>query len=103
MSPSPRQSTRNCRANDASAAFHERFPLEQATVIEAEAGDVIFFHYCTVHGSMSNESPEPRKAVHVRMFSGRDCKENAEQPFENLVLRGWNYHANVKTTASTSE
>lgn len=88
----------NSRADDASAAFHQRFPLEQATVLEAEAGDVLFFHYCLVHGSMSNETEEPRKVVHVRMFSGRDCRENAGQPIENLVLRGWNFHANVSTT-----
>lgn len=90
----------NCKANDESAAFHARFPLAQATVIEAEAGDVLFFHYCLVHGSMSNETEKPRKAVHARMFSGQDCNENADQPMENLVLRGWNFHTNVSTAAS---
>ena len=92
----------NSRADDAGAAFHERFPLEQATVIEAEAGDVLFFHYCVVHGSMSNETETPRKIVHARMFCGRDCQENAGQPIENLVLRGWNSHVNVRTAASAN-
>ena len=91
----------NSMANDTCAAFHERFPLEGATVLETEAGDVIFFHYCLVHGSMSNQSERPRKAVHVRMFSGRDCKESATAPMENLVLRGWNHHTNAGTVAST--
>ena len=90
----------NSRADDSCAAFHERFPLERGTAIEAEAGDVLFFHYCLVHGSMSNETDEPRKAVHVRMFSGRDCWENANQAIENLVLRGWNSRANVGNTVS---
>ena len=92
----------NCRADDASAAFHERFPLARATAIEAAAGDVLFFHYCLVHGSMSNQTKEPRKAVHVRMFSGRDCCENADQPIENLVLRGWNFHSDVRSSASAN-
>ena len=35
------------------AGFNERFPLEGATAIEAEAGDVLFFHFYLVHGSMS--------------------------------------------------
>ena len=91
----------NCTADDASAAFHERYPLERATVIEAEAGDVLFFHYCLVHGSMSNETDEPRKVVHARMFSGRDIWENG-QPIERLVLRGWNSDVDVRTAASAN-
>lgn len=63
------------RADADATAFHERFPLEGSTVIEADAGDVLFFHYCLVHGSMSNRTEEPRKVVHVRMFSGRDRVE----------------------------
>lgn len=90
----------NSRADDSGTAFHERFPLEQATALETEAGDVIFFHYCLVHGSMSNQSEQPRKGVHVRMFSGRDCREKATQPLENLVLRGWNYQSNARAAAT---
>ena len=69
---------------------------------ELQPGDVLFFHYCLVHGSMSNQTKEPRKAVHVRMFSGRDCCENANQPIENLVLRGWNFHSEVRSSASAN-
>ena len=83
-------------ANDGS--FHEQFPFEEATPIEAGPGDVIFFHYFTVHGSVSNQSDRPRKAVFVRMFSGKDCKEDANRFCENLVLRGWNYHASPGNT-----
>ena len=90
----------NCTAGDADAAFHQRFPLEGATPIEAEAGDVLFFHYCLVHGSMSNQTDEPRKVVHARMIAGEDRFENEKQPIENLVLRGWNAHANVRNAAS---
>ena len=90
----------DCRASD--DAFAERFPFDGATVIEAEAGDVLFFHYCLVHGSMSNQTDIPRKVVHGRMFSGKDRRENPDQPFENLVLRGWNSHINARNATSTN-
>ena len=90
----------DCRASD--DEFSERFPLDEATVIEAEAGDVLFFHYCLVHGSMSNRTAAPRKVVHARMFSGKDCRENPDQPFENLVLRGWNDHVNADNATSAN-
>ena len=92
-----RKRIENARADDSGADVHKQFPLEKATVLEAEAGDVIFFHYCTFHGSISNQTDEPRKVVHVRMFSGKDCGEGTGQRIENLVLRGWNYHANAVT------
>ena len=82
-------------AND--AAFHKRFPLEGATTIEAEPGDITFFDYFIVHGSMSNRAKKPRKVVIARMFSGRDRKEDLYQFSENLVLRGWNYHTTRAT------
>ena len=88
----------NSWADDMGAAFHKQFPLEKAKVLEAEAGDVLFFHYCLVHGSMSNQTETPRKVVHARMFAGQDCRENDEQGFENLVLRGWNSYANATST-----
>jgi ectoine hydroxylase-related dioxygenase (phytanoyl-CoA dioxygenase family) len=88
----------NATADEGAADFHKRFPLEGATVIEAEVGDVLFFHYRLVHGSTSNEMDEPRKVVHVRMFSGTDCGENPDNPMGSLVLRGWNYHASVAST-----
>ena len=82
-------------AND--AVFHKRFPLEGATAIEAEPGDITFFDYFIVHGSMSNRAKNPRKVVIARMFSGRDRKEDLYQFSENLVLRGWNYHTTRAT------
>jgi len=88
----------NAVADDRGGAFHEKFPLEGSTVLEAEPGDVVYFDYRTVHGSTSNRTGIPRKAVHVRMFSGNDRKENIHDFCENLVLRGWNHH----TTSSTA-
>ena len=72
----------------------KEYPLEKATVVEAEAGDVLFFHYCTLHGSMPNRSQQTRKTVLVQMHSGSDRIENGNaHPNERLVLSGWNYEA----------
>lgn len=69
------------------------YPIEKATVVEAQAGDVLFFHYFTVHGSMPNRSNKVRKTVLVQMHAGDDrVEEGNMHPNEALVLRGWNYH-----------
>ncbi len=78
--------------------FHAKYPFEEATVIEAEPGDITFFDYFIVHGSETSRSESPRKVVIARMFSGKDRKEDIHQYSENIVLRGWNYH----TTATTA-
>jgi len=72
----------------------ERHPLSGATPLEAEPGDVAFFHYFTLHGSMPNRSPETRKTVLVQMYAGDDRVEEGNlHPDERLVLAGWNHHA----------
>jgi ectoine hydroxylase-related dioxygenase (phytanoyl-CoA dioxygenase family) len=71
-----------------------KYPLENATPLEAEPGDVVFFHYFTIHGSMPNRSPKTRKTVLVQMYAGDDRVEPGNHhPDEKLVLSGWNYHA----------
>jgi len=77
--------------------FHAEYPFEQATVIEAEPGDITFFDYFIVHGSETSQSDTPRKVVIVRMFSGKDRKEDIHQYSENIVLRGWNHHTRAST------
>lgn len=72
----------------------ENYPLENATPLEAEPGDVVFFHYFTIHGSMPNRSSETRKTVLVQMHRGDDRIEDGNHhPNEKLVLQGWNYAA----------
>jgi ectoine hydroxylase-related dioxygenase (phytanoyl-CoA dioxygenase family) len=79
------------------SAFLEKYPLEKATVLEAQPGDVLFFHYFTLHGSMPNRSQKARKTVLVQLYSGLDrCEDGVQHPNEMLVLRGWNYHAGRK-------
>ncbi len=70
-----------------------KYPIETATPIEAEPGDVVFFHYFTIHGSMPNRSNEIRKTVLVQMLSGDDhIEEGITHPNVRLVLRGFNHH-----------
>ena len=73
----------------------EQYPLEGATALEAEPGDVFFFHYFTLHGSKHNRSNRLRKTVLVQMHAGHDELENPNgHPNAKLVLRGWNSRIN---------
>ena len=71
------------------------YPLENATPIPVKRGDVLFFSYFTLHGSMPNRSDSNRKTVLVQLYSGKDFvleNEKVNHVDEQLVLRGWNYH-----------
>ncbi|MEM8630923.1 MAG: phytanoyl-CoA dioxygenase family protein [Pseudomonadota bacterium] len=71
----------------------DQYPIEDAKVIEAEAGDVVFFHYFTLHGSMPNRSDHVRKTVLCQLYAGSDRVEAGNpHPDERVVLRGWNHH-----------
>lgn len=70
----------------------QEYPIEGATILEAEPGDVLFFHYCTIHGSMPNRSDRVRKTVLVQMHAGSDrVVPGCTHPNENLALSGWNH------------
>lgn len=71
----------------------QKYPLDQSTPLEAKAGDVVFFHYCLLHGSKPNTSQQVRKTVLVQMHSGDDQVEPGNtHTNERLVLKGWNHH-----------
>ncbi len=73
------------------AHLMDDYAIENATVVEAEPGDVIFFHYFTLHGSMPNRSAEARKTVLIQLYAGDDAVEDANRhPNMKLTLRGWN-------------
>ncbi|MEQ1932982.1 MAG: phytanoyl-CoA dioxygenase family protein [Fimbriimonadaceae bacterium] len=77
------------------------YPIANATVLEAEPGDVLFFHYCLIHGSMPNRSTATRKTVLVQLHSGSDrVEDGCSHPNERLVLSGWNHHANRESANS---
>jgi phytanoyl-CoA hydroxylase len=71
----------------------ENYKIEGSTPVEVEAGDIVFFHYCTIHGSLPNRSNEIRKTVLVQMHSGDDRVEDGiTHPNARLVLQGFNHH-----------
>lgn len=75
-----------------------QYPLENAMPLEAEPGDVVYFHYFTLHGSMPNRSSKTRKTVLVQLYSGQDHVEIGNpHPDERLSLRGWNSFASRET------
>ena len=81
----------------------EQYPLEGALPLEAEPGDVAFFHYFTLHGSRPNTSTRVRKTVLAQLHAGTDRLEpNVKHPNERLVLRGWN-HAATRHTADEAK
>ena len=73
-------------------AVLDGYPIEGATVVEAEPGDVVFFHYFTLHGSMPNRSGQVRKTVLCQLYNGRDEVEpECRHPNEQIVLSGRNH------------
>jgi len=76
--------------------IHEKHDLGSATPITAKAGDVLFFHCCTLHGSNANQTNRPRKTVLIQLYSGKDKTEESSHTNLQLTLRGWNYHASRK-------
>lgn len=79
----------------------DRYPVEDAMVVEAEAGDVVFFHYLMLHGSMPNRSERTRKTVLVQMYAGDDeVDASSRHPNEGMVLRGWN-HRSTRNSSGT--
>ena len=74
--------------------IHDRYQLEDAEPIIAEPGDVVFFHCCSLHGSLQNVSKRPRKTVLVQLYSGTDrVVEGNRHTNVQLVLRGVNHFA----------
>jgi len=50
----------------------DQYPLEAAVPCPAEAGDVLFFSYLTIHGSGLNTSNEARTTLLVQMRDPTD-------------------------------
>ncbi len=50
----------------------EQYPLESATPIPAEAGDVVVFSYLTIHGSGVNTTDEARTTLLIQMRDPTD-------------------------------
>jgi ectoine hydroxylase-related dioxygenase (phytanoyl-CoA dioxygenase family) len=68
----------------------EEYPLESAVPCPAEAGDVLFFSYLTIHGSGVNTSNEARTTVLIQMRDPADPPANEEHRSrgQGMILRG---------------
>jgi ectoine hydroxylase-related dioxygenase (phytanoyl-CoA dioxygenase family) len=67
----------------------EQYPLESSVALPAEAGDVLFFSYLTIHGSGVNTSAEARTTLLVQMRDAADRPVDGEaEPGAGLILRG---------------
>jgi len=80
-------------SSGASLELAQKYPIEEAVALEANPGDLVFFNYLTLHGSMPNRSDDVRKTVLVQMHAGDDEIENPEgHPYDKWVLAGRNHH-----------
>jgi ectoine hydroxylase-related dioxygenase (phytanoyl-CoA dioxygenase family) len=84
-----------------SKAVAARFPIEDSVPAICAPGDVLFFSYLTVHGSLANRGTQPRKSVLFQLHSGRDIMPAGGHPSSNLVLRGW-HHRMTRSGANAS-
>lgn len=68
----------------------DEYPLESAVPCPAEAGDVLFFSYLTIHGSGVNTSNEARTTILVQMRDPADPPTNEEHRSrgQGMILRG---------------
>ncbi len=81
----------------------KNYPLEDAVPVECARGDVVFFHYFTLHGSGPNTSSGIRKTVLAQLHSGEDQVEQSHQhPYEKLVLSGFNRTISRSSAAKTT-
>jgi phytanoyl-CoA hydroxylase len=70
------------------------YPIEGSKPLIAEPGDVVFFHYCLIHGSLPNTSQNIRKTVLAQLHSGKDkVVDGCTHPNARLTLSGWNHHS----------
>ena len=70
----------------------DQYPLESSVICEAEAGDVLFFSYLTIHGSGVNISDEARTTLLVQMRDPQDppTVDRHNSRGQGMMLRGVN-------------
>ncbi len=67
-----------------------QYPVDSATPCPAEAGDVLFFSYLTIHGSGINVSQEARTTVLIQLRDPADppTLKTHESRGQGMILRG---------------
>lgn len=68
------------------------YPVESATPIPAEAGDVLFFNYLCIHGSGVNTSNEARTTLLIQFRDPEDepLEDTHRSRGQGMMLRGLN-------------
>jgi ectoine hydroxylase-related dioxygenase (phytanoyl-CoA dioxygenase family) len=68
----------------------DQYPIEASVPCPAEAGDVLFFSYLTIHGSGVNTSNEARTTLLVQMRDPSDppSVKTHESRGQGMILRG---------------
>jgi phytanoyl-CoA hydroxylase len=81
----------------------EQYPVADATPCPAEAGDVLFFSYLTIHGSGLNESQEARTTLLVQMRDPADLPsvDTHVSRGQGAMLRGSDPLANSGASVSS--
>ncbi len=79
--------------HDGEGAWHlpfDRYPIESAVPIPAQAGDAIFFSYLTIHGSGINVSQEARTTMLIQMRDPEDPPsiDTHRSRGQGMMLRG---------------
>lgn len=78
--------------HEAEGSFHlplDQYPLESSVACPAEAGDVLFFTYLTIHGSGVNTSNEPRTTLLIQMRDAADRQmSGGREAGQGLMLSG---------------
>ncbi len=79
--------------HDSSGGWHvdpEIYKVEDATPCPAEAGDVLFFSYLTIHGSGINSSSEDRTTLLIQLRDPLDppCIRTHESRGQGMMLAG---------------
>ena len=69
----------------------EKYKIEDATPLEANRGDIVFFSYLTIHGSSLNTSDRVRKTVLIQVRDPADLPTSTshnESHAQGMMLRG---------------
>jgi ectoine hydroxylase-related dioxygenase (phytanoyl-CoA dioxygenase family) len=72
----------------------EQFPIEKATPVPMQAGDLLIFSYLTIHGSTPNTSDRCRRMVLFEFRSPLDCRKSEPDGAvgRGLIVRGVHPH-----------
>ncbi|CAH2002670.1 unnamed protein product [Acanthoscelides obtectus] len=92
LGPLPNKTTIDVKGEKYHYVDPEKYPLDDATPVEAKKGEVIVFSYLTLHGSYLNLSNRPRRMflAQIRAADDEPVDDVHKSPCQGLVLRGRN-------------